>query len=75
MATTTLQISDIPTNLFIGGAWRTSGSGKRIDVIDPATEQALTSVADATIEDAILAVDAAAKAAPAWAVPESARHS
>lgn len=75
MATTTLQISDIPTNLFIGGAWRTSGSGKRIDVIDPATEQALTSVADATIEDAILAVDAAAKAAPAWAATSPRKRS
>ena len=67
MATTTLRIDDIPTDLFIGGAWRASGSGKRIDVIDPATEQRLASVADATIEDAILAVDAAANAAPAWA--------
>jgi succinate-semialdehyde dehydrogenase/glutarate-semialdehyde dehydrogenase len=67
MSTPSLRIDEIPTDLFIGGAWRASGSGKRIDVFDPATEERLASVADATTEDAILAVDAAAKAAPGWA--------
>lgn len=67
MSTPSLRIDEIPTDLFIGGAWRASRSGKRIDVFDPATEQRLGSVADATTEDAILAVDAAAKAAPGWA--------
>ena len=57
----------IPTDLLIGDAWRASSSGKRIDIVDPSTERVLTSVADATVEDAIAAVDAADAAAVAWA--------
>jgi succinate-semialdehyde dehydrogenase/glutarate-semialdehyde dehydrogenase len=56
-----------PANLFIGGAWRESSDRGRFDVIDPATEQVLTSVADATVADAASAVDAAAAAFPGWA--------
>ncbi|CAN5441099.1 NAD-dependent succinate-semialdehyde dehydrogenase [soil metagenome] len=56
----------VPTDLYIGGAWRAGSGGKRIDVIDPSTEQVITSVADATIEDAVDAVNAAAKALPAF---------
>jgi succinate-semialdehyde dehydrogenase/glutarate-semialdehyde dehydrogenase len=67
MSPISFQINDVPTDLFIGGAWRVSSSGKRIDVMNPATEQCLASVADATIDDAIHAVDAAHQAAPAWA--------
>jgi succinate-semialdehyde dehydrogenase/glutarate-semialdehyde dehydrogenase len=65
--TTPSSIASVPTDLFIGGRWRPSASGKRIDVIDPATEQVLTSVADATVEDGIAAVDAAAAAAASFA--------
>jgi succinate-semialdehyde dehydrogenase / glutarate-semialdehyde dehydrogenase len=68
-------IEDIPTNLFIGGTWRASASGKRIDVFDPATEQRLASVADATLDDAKSAVDAAAKAAPGWVATPPRRRS
>src|SRR5207302_11049703 len=39
----------------------------RFDVIDPATENTVASVASATVDDAKAAVDAAAKAFPAWA--------
>jgi succinate-semialdehyde dehydrogenase/glutarate-semialdehyde dehydrogenase len=60
-------IASVPTNLFIGGRFSPSASGKRFDVFDPATEQKLASVADATVEDAIVAVDAAAESAAAWA--------
>ena len=67
MSLKTICIDEVPTDLFIGGAWRESSTGKRINVFNPATEQRLASVADASIEDARLAVDAAAKAAPAWA--------
>jgi succinate-semialdehyde dehydrogenase / glutarate-semialdehyde dehydrogenase len=56
-----------PVDLFIGGQWRTSSSGHRIEVFDPATEELLASVADASEEDACSAVDAAAKAADGWA--------
>ena len=58
---------NLPTNLFIGGAWRESSDRRRFDVIDPATEQVLSSVADGTVADAVSAVDAAAAALPAWA--------
>jgi succinate-semialdehyde dehydrogenase/glutarate-semialdehyde dehydrogenase len=64
---TASSIAGVPTDLFIGGRWRPSASGRRIDVIDPATEKPLASVADATVEDGIAAVDAAAAAAASWA--------
>ncbi len=57
----------IPTGLLIGDAWVPSASGKRIDVLDPATEQLLTSVADASEAEGIAAVDAADAAAADWA--------
>ncbi|MGE4334879.1 MAG: aldehyde dehydrogenase family protein, partial [Pigmentiphaga sp.] len=57
----------LPTDLFIGGAWRPGSDGQRIDVLDPASGQVITSVASATEDDARAAVDAAAEAAPAFA--------
>lgn len=57
----------IPTDLLIGDAWTAAASGKRIDILNPATEAVLTSVADASAAEGIAAVDAAAAAAPAWA--------
>jgi succinate-semialdehyde dehydrogenase / glutarate-semialdehyde dehydrogenase len=62
-----LIVANVPTDLFIGGEWTPSASGHRIDVIDPATERPFADVADATVEDGIAAVGAAAAAAPAWA--------
>ena len=58
---------NLPTDLFIGGQWRPSATGARIDVYDPSTEAVITAVADATVEDGIAAIDAAAAAAAAWA--------
>ncbi|VCU69411.1 Succinate-semialdehyde dehydrogenase [NADP(+)] GabD [Pigmentiphaga humi] len=63
----TLDTATLPTDLFIGGAWRASTSGQRIDVLDPATESVIASVADATVDDARAAVDAADAAARGWA--------
>ncbi|MFY9352463.1 MAG: NAD-dependent succinate-semialdehyde dehydrogenase [Sphingobium sp.] len=57
----------IPTDLLIGDAWTAAASGKRIDIMNPATETVLTSVADASAAEGIAAVDAAAAAAPGWA--------
>jgi len=59
--------SYLPTDLFIAGNWRPASSGRRIDVIDPSTEQLIASVADATVDDALAAVDAAAGAAASFA--------
>jgi succinate-semialdehyde dehydrogenase/glutarate-semialdehyde dehydrogenase len=53
-------------DLFIGGRSVPASDGGRFDVVDPATGAVLASVADATVADAIAAVDAAAVAAPGW---------
>ena len=56
-------LANVPTDLWIGGKWRKSSDGGRFDVIDPATENKVASVASATVEDAKAALDAA-QAAP-----------
>jgi succinate-semialdehyde dehydrogenase/glutarate-semialdehyde dehydrogenase len=53
--------------LFIGGRSVPASDGGRFDVVDPATGKVLAEVADATVADAITAVDAAAAAAGGWA--------
>ena len=60
-------LADVPTDLWIGGKWRKSSDNQRFDVIDPATERTVASVASATVDDAIAAIDAAEAAFPAWA--------
>ncbi len=55
-------IDAVPTGLFIGGQWRPATGGKTFDVLDPATGTALTSVANATPEDGMAALDAAVTA-------------
>src|SRR6187455_657121 len=52
-------LANVPTDLWIGGKWRKSSDGQRFDVIDPATENTIASVASASVEDAKAAVDAA----------------
>ena len=52
-------LANVPTDLWIGGKWRKSSDNARFDVIDPATEQKIASVASATIDDAKAALDAA----------------
>jgi succinate-semialdehyde dehydrogenase/glutarate-semialdehyde dehydrogenase len=54
-------------NLFIGGEWRESESGARLEVIDPADGSVITDVADGTTGDATDALDAAVDAQEAWA--------
>tara|TARA_R110002124_G_scaffold144122_15_gene309095 strand:+ start:47804 stop:49279 length:1476 start_codon:yes stop_codon:yes gene_type:complete len=54
-------------DLWINGAWVPGSTGQRIDVIDPSTGNVITSVADASVEDAMAAVTAAYDAGPAWA--------
>lgn len=61
------DFSNVPTDLFIGGKWVPGSEGKRIDVLDPSTEKRIASVANATVADAIKAVDAAYEAGAAWA--------
>jgi succinate-semialdehyde dehydrogenase/glutarate-semialdehyde dehydrogenase len=47
------------TNLYIDGQWRDAASGERFDVINPATEETIASVASADLADADAALDAA----------------
>jgi len=61
------DIDAVPTDLFIGGTWRSGSTGKRLDVIDPSTGAVIAAVADASIEDALDAVAAAHQAAAGWA--------
>jgi succinate-semialdehyde dehydrogenase/glutarate-semialdehyde dehydrogenase len=60
-------LESVPTGLFIGGQWRESASGDRIDVHDPSTGSVLATVADATVEDGRAALDAAVAAQADWA--------
>ncbi len=60
-------IANVPTDLWIGGEWRKASDNGRFDVIDPATEGIITSVASATVEDAYAALDAAEAAFADWA--------
>jgi succinate-semialdehyde dehydrogenase/glutarate-semialdehyde dehydrogenase len=61
------RLEKVPTDLFINGHWRESSDGARIDVVDPALAESLTTVASATVEDALDAVEAADTALANWA--------
>src|SRR5436189_60877 len=60
-------LANVPTDLWIGGKWRKASDGGRFDVLDPATDNKVASVASATVEDARAAVDAASDAFAPWA--------
>lgn len=64
----TPDVSDLyDPRLLIGGTWRDAESGDTFDVLDPADESVLATVADAGAHDAIDALDAAAAAQADWA--------
>lgn len=52
--------------LFIAGAWRKALSGKTLDVVDPATEEKIGTVAQAGVADLDLALEAAQKGFADW---------
>ncbi|WP_377191448.1 NAD-dependent succinate-semialdehyde dehydrogenase [Ruegeria meonggei] len=54
------------TDLYINGQWQPGSEGQRFDVINPATEEVLASVASAEIADADSALDAAETAMADW---------
>jgi hypothetical protein len=39
-----VDVATLPTNLFIGGAWVKSGNAKRIEVLNPSTEECLATM-------------------------------
>ena len=53
-------------DLFIGGKWKKSGSGKTIDVLNPATGELLTRVPAGDSRDVDAAVASAGKAFVTW---------
>lgn len=54
------------TDLYINGQWKPGSSNTRFDVFNPATEELITTVASAEIEDANAALDAAEVAMKEW---------
>jgi succinate-semialdehyde dehydrogenase / glutarate-semialdehyde dehydrogenase len=61
--------------LYINGEWRPASGGASVNVTDPSTEAVITSVPDATLDDAKAAVDAAAAAAEGWRTTPPRRRS
>ncbi len=59
-------VAHVPTGLLVDGHWGPAASGATFEVEDPATEESLFDVADGGREDALRALDAAHRAAPAW---------
>jgi succinate-semialdehyde dehydrogenase / glutarate-semialdehyde dehydrogenase len=59
-------VDQVPKQLYIGGEWRDGAKGT-ITVEDPSTEEPLCEVADASVDDAKAALDAAVDAGPAFA--------
>jgi succinate-semialdehyde dehydrogenase/glutarate-semialdehyde dehydrogenase len=60
-------LAQVPAQLFIGGAWVDSTSGRAISVADPATGQTIRVIADASLADGAAALDAAVAAQAGWA--------
>jgi succinate-semialdehyde dehydrogenase/glutarate-semialdehyde dehydrogenase len=60
-------LSTVPTGLLLNGAWVDAGSGATLPVEDPSTGEVLLQVADASVEDARAAMDAAVAAQESWA--------
>ncbi|MDQ1547048.1 MAG: succinate-semialdehyde dehydrogenase / glutarate-semialdehyde dehydrogenase [Actinomycetota bacterium] len=63
----TALLARVPDQLFIGGQWVDSTSGRSIDVRDPATGLVLKTIADASVADARRAMDVAAETQASWA--------
>jgi succinate-semialdehyde dehydrogenase/glutarate-semialdehyde dehydrogenase len=60
-------LARVPGQLFLGGEWVDSTSGRSIDVRDPATGLVLKTIADASLDDAKRAMDVAADTQESWA--------
>ena len=61
------SLSSTRKDLYIKGTWRNASDAARLPVVNPATEEIIADVADATPADALDAVAAATSAAPLWA--------
>src|SRR5260370_17739771 len=50
------------TDLYMGGSWQPASDGQRIEVQDPATSEVIATVASASVQDPLRAVQAASDA-------------
>ncbi|WXG70134.1 NAD-dependent succinate-semialdehyde dehydrogenase [Rhodococcus sovatensis] len=57
----------VETGIGVGGTWVPSSSGATFTVEDPATGDTIKTIADATVDDAIRALDSAVAAQQEWA--------
>jgi succinate-semialdehyde dehydrogenase / glutarate-semialdehyde dehydrogenase len=60
-------LDNVHKALYIGGEWRQASGGGTLSVEDPSTGETLVEVSDATPEDALAALAAAADAQAEWA--------
>ncbi|AII07960.1 MULTISPECIES: NAD-dependent succinate-semialdehyde dehydrogenase [Rhodococcus] len=67
MTDTQTLLAALPTDLWIGGEQVPATGGKTFPVRNPATGEVLIEVADASPEDGVRALDAAAQAQSRWA--------
>lgn len=65
----------VQTGIGIDGAWEESAAGTTFDVHDPSTGEVIKSIADATVEDAVRALDAAVAAQETWGKTSSRERS
>ncbi|MGO1849218.1 aldehyde dehydrogenase family protein, partial [Microbacterium sp.] len=68
-------LDGISGRLFIGGEWVDATGGATLAVRDPATNDVIARVADATADDATAALDAAVAAQDEWAATSPRRRS
>ena len=60
-------VSSVSTGTFIDGQWGQAASGERFDVLNPATEEVIATVADGGPEDAQRAIETAGRVQGEWA--------
>ena len=60
-------LARVPSQNYINGEWVDSSTGKTLEVLDPATGNVIKTIADASPEDGIRALDAAVAAQDSWA--------
>jgi succinate-semialdehyde dehydrogenase/glutarate-semialdehyde dehydrogenase len=60
-------VAKVGTGIFIDGQWGEAASGARFDVVNPATEEVIATVADGGPEDALRAIETAGRVQKDWA--------
>lgn len=76
LSTTEQALLDrVESRLSIGDRWQPASSGETIEVFDPATGELLKTIASATVDDGIRALDAAVDAQTAWSQTSSRERS